>query len=49
MRFQINDTRDRLQMGPIIIALRRHAILSFICWVMCIPRFVRTKHRSDPR
>jgi hypothetical protein len=38
MTLQINATCTRLQMGPINIALRRHAILSLICWLACLFR-----------
>jgi hypothetical protein len=43
MMFQINDTRTRLQMGPLTIGLRRHAILSLICWLVCVPRGAKSK------
>ena len=36
MTLQINDARTRLTVGPITVALRRHAILSVICWLACV-------------
>jgi hypothetical protein len=36
MRLSLNDQRTCLQIGPVTIALRRHVILSMICWMICL-------------